>query len=427
MSDNATPATPNASGHAAREHRGYGEASIVPAPKTPPDLAAAADLLAGVMSDEPSAPPATAEVASESADAPAEAPEPQDEPAKADGDEPTADAQAVEAEPEPEPEPEPPDGAAMANASEPEPDPEPVKPEPREPIEPWKRAMQARRDRQLRQREQKIAADMRALEDRARAIEERDRAISEQARVLETDPERALELLAQRLGQTPEEYYERVTKERIDKTKPEYIAQQAMAELQKMREQIAQERRDREHVETQRREAEKVRSYQSELSQNLQVITSIPDHQEWSQDFKYLSALPKDEIAKQAREVIETAGRSGIPMDLGDVARFLDKRAKNLVDSVQKRFAPLSTQHNEAHAAQSAQAHRGPEGTPAQAETLQRGQGNPATVAKPGKKPQPLVSSNRVAAETTGKRREATPEERMRQAGDILAGQLGVA
>lgn len=351
------------------------------------DLSAAGDILAKALNLD--AAPAAAE-AGAGATEPAAAPAP-----------------AGEGEAE-----EPPDGTKPAAPAEDEPA-APAEPPPAATAaseddgfsKPWQVAAYKRRRAQLAEMDGRLREREEQFKLRERRVQEGYQQQLELTKLLRENPEEALEFIARQAAVSPNEVFERMAQRRLNDGKPD--PSEALTEVRRLRDELAQERRERAQMEQQQQEHQRRQQHFQLVEQQAGLVASIPENTEWASQYKYLSCLPQQEIVRQAREAIVTADREGIAMSLADIAKVLDNRAERLVSSVQKRF------RSEATAAQ-----------PPAAETALQGQGSPAQSAKPGvKKPKALTNSD--AAETTGSQREPTEAERFQRAGDLLAEQLG--
>lgn len=254
---------------------------------------------------------------------------------------------------------------------------------------------------QLRRQERAIQKQQRELKELADRLE-RQKSDYESAPDARRDPLGFADWAANRAGLTPQQLYELQTHRAI-KGKPD--PEQEMESLRAEVEALKLERQ------RERAEAEKLASEQQRESAFAADVAEVSRLQEpgFARRWPHAAAWPKDRLQMEARAAVQWAYQSHPDMSHTELADVLERVAKQEWDHMHKTLgAGLGTEDRETSQARDGQ------GTPA------------ADAAKPaGKKPRSTATlTNDDAAQGSGVIGELSDAERLKRAGEALAGAL---
>lgn len=288
-----------------------------------------------------------------------------------------------DSQPEPEPEPKP----------EPEPEPKPEEEPEAKPHNIGKeyRALRKRK-RQLEKREQEFLQKEQTFEASQARLEKG----LELVRLMQDNPEKALEELASMSGSNSDEFYERLTTQRLSGGEvPEETP--AMREIKRLREELAQKdqlakERD-ERLSQERQQAQ----FQAEVTSYVKEMCSIPDVEEYAQKWPNLAAMRPDILEARSNYAVKWAIENSPNSTLVEVADALDEIVGEEYNFALKRLGGI----------------RG-SGTPSE-EVKPEGLGNPAQA-----KPKSVTLTNNDAAVSSRRVAHMSRQDRMKAAASAL-------
>jgi len=287
----------------------------------------------------------------------------------------------VEVEPEVAPEPE----------AEAEPEPEPAPEE--KPVSVGKeyRALRKRK-RQIEKREQDFASKMDTFEQQQAKLEQG----LEIVRLMQENPEEAFSKFAELSGGNTDEFYERLTTQRLTGGEaPEETP--AMREVKMLRQELAEKEKAASEREANFHKEQQAAAAQGEIDGYVKEMCSIPDVPEFSEKWPNLAALRPDILESRTRYAVLWALENAPGTQLPELADALDSVVGEEYNFVLEKL----------------NGSRG-SGTPSE-EVKPEGLGKPAEA-----KPKSLTLTNDDAAVSGRKMRDMTRDDRLKAAASAL-------
>ncbi|MAK24855.1 MAG: hypothetical protein CL414_06505 [Acidimicrobiaceae bacterium] len=295
-----------------------------------------------------------------------------------------------EAPEEVEPEPEEP-------AEEPAPEPEEAKEEP-EPVNiGHEYKTLRRRQKQLRRKEEAFQAKVSELESKLAEVEAQANLIN----LIKEDPSAALREFTSRAGTSEDEFYEKMTLQRLGTDPQEQQQESALwKEIKSLREELKQkDQRAEEEARAQQEQARQA-AVERAVQSHVQELCSIPNSPEFSSKWQNLANLRPDILEARANYAVWWAMENSPKTTLPELADALDavigEEYKFTLDRLN--------------------ASRQDQGSP---EQNLEGLGAPEN-GKPAAKPQALTLTNNDAAVTSRRGRPMTQSERLQAAANAL-------
>jgi hypothetical protein len=240
---------------------------------------------------------------------------------------------------------------------------------------------------------------------RAETLDRREAEIADReklAALMDSDPEEALEKLAQMSGRSGADFYEQLTRRRLGEIDDEQSgATEYRAEIEKVRAEFRAELERRDADERAHINAQGEQRHARAVESLVRDFTAIPDSVEERAEYPHLAAWPKAKIESQARAAIAWGMENAPEMPIPELYAALDKIAREEYILMQR--------------------HLGAQGGGPSRENSAQGHGSPAT-AKPEAAHRAATVSNVTQAANGSSRRALTHEERLAEAANALRG-----
>lgn len=249
-----------------------------------------------------------------------------------------------------------------------------------------------KRKRQIEKREQDFASKMETFEQQQAKLEQG----LEIVRLMQENPEEAFSKFAELSGGNTDEFYERLTTQRLTGGEaPEESP--AMREVKLLRQELAEKEKLTSEREASFREEQQATAAQGEIDGYVKEMCSIPDVPEFSEKWPNLAALRPDILESRTRYAVLWAIENAPQTKLPELADALDSVVGEEYNFVLGKL------------------------------NGSRGSGNPSEEVKPeglGKpaeaKPKSLTLTNDDAAVSGRKMRDMTREDRLKAAASAL-------